>query len=401
MRRESPYPVVSVEAALEAILGVAAPLEEAEVSSLEAEGLCLAEDIIAPEDVPPERRSAVDGYAVHSRDAGEWLTVVTEVTAGRPGDARLRPSTAAPIMTGGVIPAGADTVVMVEHVEDCYGHVRAPVARPGENIHLAGADLRRDEPILSRGTLVGPAEIGLLAAIGRTRMKVYRRPRVAVLATGDEVVEPWETPPLGGLRDTNRYSLIACARQTGADVVWSGWAPDDEAQQQAAITDALSSADVLLTSGGVSMGTRDFIKPLLARVGEVRFGRVNFKPGKPLTFATVGPKLAFGLPGYPVSSLVTFEIFVRPALLKLQGRSDLWRPRVDVELERPVKPDKVRPEYQRAQVRWEDGRYLGSTTGSQSSSRLMSMLGANALLVISPGTEILGAGTRVPALLLA
>jgi molybdopterin molybdotransferase len=184
-------------------------------------------------------------------------------------------------------------------------------------------------------------------------------------------------------------------------VVWHHHARDDEADLERAMCDGLDAADVLLTSGGVSMGTRDLIKPLLDKLATIEFGRVSFKPGKPLTFATQGTKLAFGLPGFPVSSLVTFEVFVRPALLKMAGAAQVMRPRVGVALGHEIRPDAVRPEYQRATVTWESGRFVARTTGLQSSSRLMSIVGANALLEIAPGDEPLPVGTIVQALLLA
>ena len=238
--------------------------------------------------------------------------------------------------------------------------------------------------------------------VGCADVPVYRRPRVAVLATGDELVEPHQKPPPGSVRDSNRYALMAAAEEAGAEIAWQGHAVDDEAQLERAIRAGLETADVLLTSGGVSMGTRDLIKPLLERMATIHFGRVAFKPGKPLTFATTTEgKLAFGLPGFPVSSLVTFEVFVRPALLKLGGAERVLRPRVEAILGHDVRPDSVRLEYQRATLVWQAGGFVATTTGLQSSSRLMSIVGANALLEVQPGTAVLPKGTMIPALLLA
>jgi molybdopterin molybdotransferase len=262
-------------------------------------------------------------------------------------------------------------------------------------------DLTRDQQVLAKGTRIGAAELGLLATVGCVDVPVYRRPRVAVLATGDELVEPHLTPPPGAVRDSNRFALVTAAQEAGADVAWHHHARDNEAELETAIRTGLEKADVLLTSGGVSMGTRDLIKPILDRVANIQFGRVSFKPGKPLTFATQERKMIFGLPGFPVSSLVTFEIFVRPALLKLAGAAQVLRPRVGVALEHEIRRDPVRPEYQRATVSWQDNRFVARTTGLQSSSRLISIVGANALLEIEPGDEVLPKGTIVPALLLA
>jgi molybdopterin molybdotransferase len=315
----------------------------------------------------------------------------------------VRPGTAVRIMTGGSLPSGADAVVMVEEVEEIDGHaILQHQPRPGENVHPPGMDLSRGQDVLKAGSRIGAAEVGLLATIGCAQVPVFRRPRVAVLATGDELVEPQQTPPPGSVRDSNRYALMTAAQEAGAEIVWHGHALDEEDALEQAMRTGLAHADVLITSGGVSMGTRDLIKPLLEKLGRIEFGRVSFKPGKPLTFATISAgKLAFGLPGFPVSSLVTFEIFVRPALLKLMGATTVLRPRVRVELSHDVRTDAVRPEYQRATVRWAGDRFVATTTGLQSSSRLISIAGANALLELAPGGEVLPKGTMVQALLLA
>jgi molybdenum cofactor synthesis domain-containing protein len=292
---------------------------------------------------------------------------------------------------------------MVEDVEEIDGRAHL-LQRPrgGENIHPPGMDLARGQPVLGPGTRIGAAEVGLLATVGCVRVPVVRRPRVAVLATGDELVMPDAVPPPGSVRDSNRFALMAAATDAGAEITWQGHAVDDEATLEGAMRAGLAAADVLITSGGVSMGTRDLIKPLLERIGRIEFGRVSFKPGKPLTFATTPTgQLAFGLPGFPVSSLVTFEVFVRPALLRLGGHREVRRPRVEVALGHSIRPDAVRLEYQRATVRWTGGHFVAETTGLQASSRLLSIAGANALLELPPGEATLPAGTMVSALLLA
>ena len=396
----SRYPLITVDEAREAILAQVRPLSPVEVDFRLAQGLVLAADVLSREDLPPRPRSAVDGYAVTALDGPATLRVLGELTAGQVSTTLVQPGTALRIMTGGLLPPGADAVVMVEDTAEQNGlvEVRKP-ARPGDNVHAAGQDLERGQVVLRAGTRLGPPEIGILATVGQTRAPLYPRPRVAVLATGDELVEPDTQPRDGTLRDSNRFALIAAAREAGGEVVWDAHSPDDRTTLERLVRQALDVADVLVTSGGVSMGTRDLIKPLLADLGQVHFGRIAFKPGKPLTFVTIGDKLAFGLPGYPVSSLVTFEIFVRPALLALQGLPRLSRPRVTVQLEHDVQPDHSRLEYQRAVVRWQDERLIAQSTGVQTSSRLISMVGANALLEIQPGSERLPAGTLVPALL--
>jgi molybdopterin molybdotransferase len=403
MPRVSAYPMVQVGEALETILAHAEPLGRETVDLTRARGRFLAEDVTADADLPGLPRSSVDGYAVIAGDDSTELEVLEEVTAGRLGSTHVRPGSAVRIMTGGSLPPGADAVVMVEEVEETDGRALLQHRpRRGENVHPPGMDLSRGQLVLARGTRVGPAEVGLLATIGCVDVPVYRRPRVAVLATGDELVEPHQTPPPGSVRDSNRYALMCAAEEAGAEIAWQAHARDEEDALERAMRDGLAAADVLLTSGGVSMGTRDLIKPLLDKMATIQFGRVSFKPGKPLTFATAGDgKLAFGLPGFPVSSLITFEIFVRPALLKAGGAERVFRPRVRVALGHDVRPDPIRPEYQRASVSWQDDHLVARTTGLQSSSRLMSIVGANALLELQPGEQVLPKGTMVQALLLA
>jgi molybdopterin molybdotransferase len=402
--RVSAYPMVSVPDALATILEHARPLGTREMVDLrQARGRILASDVFADQDLPGLPRSSVDGYAVISGDPANELQVLEEVTAGRLAHAQVRPGTAVHIMTGGTLPEGADAVVMVEDVEETDGRaVLQHRARAGENVHPPGMDLAGGQAVLAAGTRIGAPEVGILATVGHAQVEVFRQPRVAVLATGDELVEPDQQPPPGAVRDSNRFALMAAAEEAGAEVVWQAHGRDVEAELEGLIDAGLAQADVLLTSGGVSMGTRDLIKPLLERRATIHFGRINFKPGKPLTFGTTPEgKLAVGLPGFPVSSLVTFEVFVRPALRKLGGARDVLRPRVAVRLEHEIRPDAVRLEYQRATVRWDGDGYIAHTTGLQSSSRLLSIVGANALLEIEAGEQSLPAGTIVQALLLA
>jgi molybdopterin molybdotransferase len=403
MPRVSAYAMVQVGDALQAILARAQPLGHETVELTRSRGRILARDIMADEDLPGMPRSSVDGYAVMAGDSAAEFEVLEEVTAGRLAHGQVRPGTAVRIMTGGTLPPGADAVVMVEDVEETDGRaVLQQRPRRGDNVHPPGMDLARGQHVLSAGSRIGAAEMGLLATVGCSEVPVFRRPRVAVLATGDELVEPHQTPPPGSVRDSNRFALMAAAEDAGAEVAWQAHVRDDEAQLERAMREGLATADVLITSGGVSMGTRDLIKPLLEKMATIEFGRVSFKPGKPLTFATAGGgKLAFGLPGFPVSSLVTFEVFVRPALLKLGGAEKTLRTRVEVALGHEIRPDAVRLEYQRATLSWENHQFVARTTGLQSSSRLMSIVGANALLEIQPGPETLQAGTMIPALLLA
>jgi molybdopterin molybdotransferase len=365
-----------------------------------ADGRVLAEDVFAGEALPDVPKAAVDGYALRAEDGLAERRVLGELTAGGDGQITLTPGTAARIMTGAPLPEGADAVIMVEQTDERDGALT--IARPinaGDSVHAIGQDIGLGELVLTRGTSLGAAEIGLLATVGRVRVAVYRRPVVAVLATGDEVHEPDASASLGGIRDSNRYALMAAAREAGCETISLGIARDDAAVQRAAILDGLERADVLLTSGGVSMGTRDLIKPLLAELGTVHFGRIAFKPGKPTTFATVRGKVVFGLPGYPVSSLVSFEVFVRPALRRLQGDARPDRPRVRVTLGDTIQAPPDRPEYQRAIVAWQDGQLVARSTGAQGSSRLLSLRGANALLLVPGDGRAYPRGTQLEALL--
>jgi molybdopterin molybdotransferase len=400
MRRESPYPMVPIEEAQRIIAAHAAPLGVEEVSSLTADGRILAEDVYAGEDQPDVPKAAVDGYALRAADGAAERRVLAEIIAGAPHTAVLPPGTAARIMTGAPLPPGADAVIMVEQTEERDGMLRIEQAvTPGNSVHSIGQDIGRGALVLARGTALGAAEIGLLATVGRVRAPVYRRPIVAVLATGDEVHEPDAPLGAGGIRDSNRYALMAAAREASCETISLGIARDDQALQRAAILDGLERADLLLTSGGVSMGTRDLIKPLLAELGTVHFGRIAFKPGKPTTFATVRGRLVFGLPGYPVSSLVSFEVFVRPALRRLAGDARPERPRARVTLLEPITAPPDRPEYQRAVVSWQNGRLSARSTGAQGSSRLLSLRDANALLLVPGDGRTYPAGAELEALL--
>jgi molybdenum cofactor synthesis domain-containing protein len=394
------YGILPAPRAAEIVLAHTPILPVERARTVDAQGRVLAEGIVAGERMPPFPAATVDGYAVVADDPAEWRTVLNDVLAGQVDGARVEPGSAARIMTGAPLPPGADAVVMFEQTDEREGRVRLerPVGR-GDNLRAVGIDLEVGQSVMEAGALLGPAEIGLLATLGIAEVSVHRRPRVAVLSTGDELVEPDAPLRAGAIRDSNRYALMAAAREAGAEPISMGMARDDEALQRARIGEAFDAADVVITSGGVSVGTRDLVKPILESLGTVHFGRIALKPGKPLTFATVSEKLAFGLPGNPVSALVTFEVFVRPTLLKMQGRRTIQRPRVEVEIEHPLGKTPDRTEYQRAVVRWQGGRLTARSTGSQISSRLLSMVGANALLEIEPGQGSVPAGSRVPALL--
>ncbi len=400
--RVSAYPLVAAGEAADTVLENTPVLGAEEVSLAGALGRVLAGDLFAPADLPPFPSSAVDGFAMRAADGGKTLHIAGESAAGRPFGSPLAPGSAVRILTGGVVPEGADCVVMVEDVQLDGDSVGVPGSlQPGTNFHRVGDDVVAGQRVLERGVQLGAAEIGVAAAVGLARVPVRRRPRVALMSTGDELVEVGETPRDGQIPDSNRWALLAALREAGADVRLLGIAPDEPEPLRALVVEALTDADALVTSGGVSVGTHDLVKPLLESLGRVMIGRVKLKPGKPFTFAVLAEgRLAFGLPGFPVSSLVTFEVFVRPALRKMQGFAGLQRPVLPVVLGYDAKAAPDRTEYQRVTLR-RDGRDLvAETTGSQSSSRLLSISGAHALVRV-PAGESIKAGSVVDAMILA
>lgn len=411
---ESTYPLLPVADALALVLQQTQPLPAKVTPLTAAVGQVLAVAVTAPEPLPPFPASVKDGYAVVAADGPGSYPVIGEVTAGRVADFRVHAGAVAYITTGAPLPAGADAVVMVEETTPlpaANGQRLVQIGRqvqPGDDIRAIGADIDAGETVLPAGIHLGAAEVGLLATVGAAQVQVHPRPRVAILSTGDELVEPDQATGPGQIRDSNRAMLYAAVLAAGGLPLDLGIAGDALHLLEAKIEAGLAAADVLLTSGGVSMGDLDLIKPLLERTGTVHFGRIRMKPGKPLTFATVmrggQQKLVFGLPGNPVSSLVTYYLFVAPALHKLAGWTNPHLPRVQAHLAQPLALDAYRPEYHRATLTWEsalnDGRggYLAVSTGRQASSRLLSMRTANALLELPQAEGILPGGTVVSAL---
>jgi molybdenum cofactor synthesis domain-containing protein len=400
---ESPYPMIAIEEALAIIAREVPVLAAITLPFGEALGYVLAEDIFADEPMPPFPAASVDGYAVVAADGPGWRHIAGDQMAGYMAGVKIEPGTAARVTTGAPIPPGADAMVMIEDTEEEEGqvHIRAEAIHSGDNIRPIGQDIEAGQLVMAQGTVLGPAEMGLLGTVGQTEVKVHRRPTVAVMSTGDEIVEPHETPQPGQIRDANRFSLLNAVRQVGAVPLDLGIVKDKEGSLQTLIERGLREADVLLTSGGVSMGQLDLVKPYLASQGTVHFGRVNTKPGKPVTFATVAGKPCFAMPGFPVSALVSFEIFVRPALLKMAGHSRTQRVREPAILAHEVSHTAARTEFQRVVLsRNGEGRLLASTTGFQGSGRLLSMSGANGLIVLPHGQGDFPAGSTVEAVIL-
>jgi molybdopterin molybdotransferase len=387
--------LISPGEAREAVLSTVERLSDEEVALAAGLGRVLAETVESPLDVPPFDSSAMDGYAVVAGQAAE-LDVRGESRAGHPAAEAARPGVAVAISTGAPVPEGADAVVPVERTEAAgYGRVRVGASEPGANIRRAGEDLRRGQAVLEAGAELGPAELGVLASLGRDRARCARRPRVALLVTGDELAEPGEPLEPGRIYSSNSAALAGQVAQAGAELTLRTRVADDRDSTEASLGAALDSADVLLVSGGVSVGPHDHVKPALAALGvEERFWRVALKPGKPTWFGTREGKLVFGLPGNPVSAMVCFQLFARPALRALQGASPDAR-RTTARLAVPWKVNPGRTEAVRCRLTAEGDGLLAEPTGDQGSHRLSSMLGADGLALMGPGDGELPAGTDV------
>jgi molybdopterin molybdotransferase len=388
---------LSIQAAREAVLAEVQPLATEEVALQDALGRVLAEDVVAAANVPAFDNSAMDGFAVKAGPAGRTLRVVDESRAGAPATVALSDGEAIRISTGAAIPEGADGVLQIERVAD--DGVRITLedhVEPGRNIRAAGDDLRAGDVVLPAGTRLGAAEIGLAAACGRARVTCARVPRIAVLATGDELVAPGEPLGPGQIHETNALTLAGLATQAGGRVVATAVVRDDASATRDAIANALESADIVVLSGGVSVGPHDHVKPALDALGvrEV-FWRVALRPGRPTWFGTRGPTLVFGLPGNPVSAMVTFVLFVRPAIAAMQGGGH--RPqRVVARLAEPIPRHADRDECVR--VRLDDG--VATPTGPQGSHQLRSMLSADGLAIVTAGAGDAAAGSAVEVELL-
>jgi len=380
-------------------------LREESLPLADAQGLALARDLMARFDSPPFDNAAVDGYAVRSADAeaGRTFAVVDEAPAGRPAAKSVGAGEAIKIFTGGVIPTRADAVVMVENTSGWGEEFELrKAASPGQNIRGRGGDVREGEVILRAGIEIGAPEIALAATQGYGELPVYRRPKVVVLSTGTELVTPGERDlSPGEIYDSNSFATVAQAREAGAEARRMQAASDDADTLRDALREALESADVVVTSGGVSVGEKDLVKSTLLELGvDQVFWGVKFKPGKPLFFGRRDDVRFFGLPGNPVSAMVCFELFVRPALMKMMGREDKRRPHIDVYFDGEVENRFGRMHAMRVTLEKTERGWRAKSVGAQGSGLVSSLTKADALALIGPESEGVKAGAPVEAIVL-
>ncbi|MDI7261674.1 MAG: molybdopterin molybdotransferase MoeA [Thermodesulfobacteriota bacterium] len=400
--------MTTVEEALNKILSNIQPLGSEKVSILEALGRIITEDIYAPRAIPPLDNSAMDGYALKSEDIQKTsldhpirLEVIEDLPAGFISKKILQRGQAIRIMTGAPIPGGADTVIPVEDTKRGDGFVLIlNTGSPGENIRKAGEDVRKGDRVISSGDFIRPAEIGMIASMERSFISVYQRPLVAILCTGEELVDVDGELDEGKIISSNSYTLAAQVKDCGAIPVQLGIAKDKKEDIGEKLRQGLR-ADVIISSAGVSVGDYDFVKDVLNDLGmEMVFWKVAMQPGRPLAFGTIGGKPVFGLPGNPVSSMVSFEQFVRPSLLKMMGHRQLFRPVIEAILKEEIQKRKGRRQFVRASVSLKENQYIVTTTGEQGSGILRSMVKANGLIIIPEDQEIVRAGEKVKVQLL-
>jgi len=400
--------MLEVHEAQQRILAEVSPLDARECPLDASLGHVLAEDVVSDLGLPLWDNSAMDGYAVRSADVANAtrehpirLRVVEHIGAGDTPKKAIPAGSAARIFTGAPVPAGADAIVMQEDTDQGAETVSVfDGVKPGENIRRAGEDIRRGETVLPAGAVVAPTHLSLLATLGRARVRVVRPPRVAVLATGEELVAVDQPLSPGKLREGNSHLLAAFVRQLGAEPVRLGIARDDRADLRAKLSEGLKY-DALITSGGVSVGEHDLVKSVLEELGcAVKFWKVSVKPGKPFVFSRSKSCLVFGLPGNPVSTMVTFLLFVRPALLKMAGRRDLDLPRRSAVATTEFRNHGGRRHFMRGVLTEKAGRLEVASAGRQESHVLGSMVRANCLVDVAPDT-VVKVGTEVDVRLFA
>jgi molybdopterin molybdotransferase len=398
--------MLSVEQAQESVLRAVRELAPETRSISGALDYFISEKIVSPCHVPPFDNSAMDGFALRSADtadAGNPAPVRLEVTgtirAGDPSSLAISKGECARIMTGARIPKGADAVVKIEDVHIDDGHILlTQPASEGENVRRTGEDIRKSQVLFLPGTRLRPQELGALASLGIPSVSVTRKPVVSLLTTGDELVAIDEPLTLGKIRDSNRYSLSALLRGLGCQVVELGIIPDDARRMKETFTKALADTDVVISTGGVSMGEYDLVRDTISSLGRIEFWKVKIKPGKPLLFVIAQGKPVFGLPGNPVSCVVCFELFVRPALLKMMGSTTLFKEELEARLASSISKEKGRAEFKRGKMWREGDLLLVGLTGPQGSGILTSLVDANCLLRLPEETEEMARGESVRVL---
>ena len=396
--------MLSVDEARQRMLDTIPVLPSEKREIFECTGYVLAEALHAAENIPPFDNSAMDGFAVRAADVEgateekpAVLSVVETVAAGYAPTKQVAAGQAARIMTGAMMPEGADAVVMQEVTRQEGDEVKIfeSIDKTG-NVRFTGESVAEGQQVMGKGKHLRPPEVSMLASLNCAEATVHRKPTVAIVSTGDELTPLGEPLEPGKIRDSNRYGLYAQVEEAGGIPVDMGIAPDDEAETERIFRAALAKADALITSGGVSVGEHDVVKTVLAKLGEINFWRVAMKPGKPQAYGIADGKPIFGLPGNPVSSLVVFELFVRPALLKMAGHTELLRPTFKATLAETVTNRDGRVNYMRAILEVSDGEITAQTTGPQGSGILHSLVLANGLITI-PTATTLQAGDRVDA----
>ena len=400
--------MISVHDALTMILETVSPQAGERIGLLEAVGRILAEEIRSEREVPPFANSAMDGYAVRWDDIQHAtatdpisLPVVEVIQAGAVPAQAVTIGTASKIMTGAVMPHGADTVIRVEDTEEYNGHVRIKRAEaPGTHIRASGEDIHRGQVVLDKGRVLRPADVGLLASVGRSLVLVHQRPRVAILSTGNELAEVDEALRPGQIVNSNAYTLAAAVREVGGIPVPLAIARDTLAEIRAALAEAVRH-DVVLSTGGVSVGDFDFVKAAMDELGMNRlFWQVAQRPGKPLTFGLLRERPYFGLPGNPVSALVCFYLYVRPALRRMMGYEKLFPPVVSVTVGEDITKAKGLTEFVRCRLTLKDGHYTAHSTGTQSSGVLSSLSLGEGLMIGPADFPLLPKGMHVKVLVL-
>jgi molybdopterin molybdotransferase len=362
-------------------------------------GRVLADEVRAPFDVPPADNSAVDGYAVASADipasGRRELTVIGDLPAGSVFEGAVSSGQAVRIMTGAPMPRGADTVYPQEVVERAGEHVRIAPLDKGVNVRLRGEDVEAGTIVIEAGTVLRPQEIGLATSLGLWQLGVHMRPRVALLSTGDEVADPGMPRRPGQIYDSNRFTLRGLVEQCGAEAIDVGIVPDARDELRARLLEASATAEVVVTSGGVSVGMYDLVKDVLGEIGGIDFWQVAMQPGRPLAVGTIGAAHFFGLPGNPVASMLAFMLFVRPALFKLAGRRQLFPEVWPARAAEPMRKKPGRREFKRGILRLENGGWEVRTTGPQGSGILSSMVSGNCLIVLEEDRGDVAVGETV------